>query len=151
MRLLARLTIGSVAALLSSCGGDTAPKNPLVGTWDLTTVNNVAVPADISILGYPARVVHRTIDVWENGTAIWSDSSLNALTCIPPSKTGPMCNASGGASGTWSATGIVSFVFARNAATTAGYVVSPKTFVLQADGTLLKTDDSQSESYKRRP
>lgn len=154
----------AVVALLSgaciSCGsaGDaTGPgpaSSPWVGIWTLVSVNAVTVPANVTILGYSARVVSRTLSIQSSGTGIWQDSTLNALLCIPPNanKT-TMCNASGGATVTWTTTGTFagsSLTVISNPATTVGYVVTVKTFVLQADGSLLKTDDAQTEVYRRQ-
>jgi hypothetical protein len=60
-----------------------------------------------------------------------------------------MCNASGHSAFSWFANADTLTFF--RSGLTSGYVVAVKTFVKQADGSLLKTDDSQVEVYRRSP
>jgi hypothetical protein len=137
----------ALAACGSSSSSPTAPAaDPWVGTWTLVSVNGVPVPADVTVLGYSTRVVSRTLTLTAT-VAIWKDSSLSALLC-PGSNKVTMCNASGAALMTWTATDS-KLVAAVNPSTVSGYVVALKTFQKQSDGTLLKTDDSQTEIYRR--
>ena len=134
------------------CGGATTERvdDPWAATWSVVSVNGVAVPADVSGLGYSERVVSRTLDLLPGGTGTWKDSTLSALLCSPPTADGTtLCNASGSATVTWLALGD-SLVVLRNQSTTVGYVVSSKKFFKQPDGTLIRNADSQTEIYRRR-
>jgi hypothetical protein len=134
------------------CGGATTEHvdDPWAGTWSVVSVNGVAVPTDVSGLGYAERVVSRTLDLLPGGTGIWKDSTLSALLCSSPTADGmTLCNASGSATVTWLASGD-SLVVLRNQSTTVGYVVSFKTFVKQPNGVLIRNADSQTELYQRR-
>jgi hypothetical protein len=134
------------------CGGATTERvdDPWTGTWSVVSVNGLAVPADVSGLGYSERVVSRTLDLLPGGTGTWKDSTLSALLCSSPTAdTTTLCNASGSATVTWLALGDTLIVL-RNQSTTVGYVVSSKKFLRQLDGTLIRNADSKTESYLRR-
>jgi len=139
-----------LVALPPSCKESTKPPDPWVGTWHLVSVDSVATPANVTLNGYKSLVVLRTLDVWSRGTGIWTDSTLSASACdLHPPPSG-MCNASGSSLFSWTAVGdTLSFV--RTLGTSIGPVANWKTFVKQADGTLLKTDDNQTEVYRRLP
>jgi hypothetical protein len=144
-----RATVIVLVALALSCKDSTSPKplDPWVGTWQLVSVDSVAVPANVKILGVATLVVKRTLDVWSGGQGIWRDSTLSASTCGDRSPI-PMCDDGGIAGFTWTTLGDT-LTFRSLFATTVGYVVAVKTFVKQADSTLLKTDDNQTEVYRR--
>jgi hypothetical protein len=134
------------------CGGATTERvdDPWTGTWSVVSVNGVAVPTDVSGLGYSERVVSRTLDLLPGGTGIWKDSTLSALLCSSPTADQTtLCNASGSATVTWSASGDTLIVL-RNQSTTVGYVISFKKFGKQLDGTLIRNADGQAEIYRRR-
>ena len=138
-----------LVALVVTCKDSTKPPDPWVGTWHLVSVDSVATPADDTILGYPSRVVLRTLDVWSGGVGIWTDSTLSASVCgLRPPPSG-MCNASGSSLFSWTTVGDT-LKFVRTAGTSIGSVANLKTFVKQTDGSLLKTDDNQTEVYRRR-
>lgn len=139
--------------LLAGCGGadPIAPANAWVGTWTLESVDGVTVPASTIILGYQQRVVSRVLELRVDDFSHWQDSTLSALHCIPVSPKGPgmpMCNASGSAYVTWDVDGD-KLTVVRRSDLTLGYVVTLKTFIRQEDGSLLKTDDSQVERYRK--
>jgi hypothetical protein len=138
-----------LVALALSCKDTTQPKplDPWVGTWKLVSVDSVAVPANVTVLGSATLVVQRTLDVWSGGQGIWRDSTLSASTCGVRSPL-PMCDASGMSGFTWTVLGDT-LSFRSLFTTTVGNVVAVKTFVKQADSTLLKTDDNQYEVYRR--
>ena len=134
------------------CGGATTEHvdDPWTGTWSIVSVNGVAVPADVSGLGYSERVVSRTLDILPGGTGNWKDSTLSALLCSSPTADRTtLCNASGSATVTWFASRD-SLIVLKNQSTSVGYVVSFKTFAKQPDGTLIRNADSQTEVYRRR-
>lgn len=141
---------------LAACGaaadgtGPSAQDPSWAGTWTLISVNGTSVPADATIAGYSERVVSRTLSLQLVGTGIWKDSTLSALLCVPASANKTTeCNGSGFAQVTWTVSGSTLTMLA-NPAQVTGYVVPVKKFVKQADGTLLKTDDDQTEVYRRQ-
>lgn len=148
-----RPAIVAAFALAAACGsasGPSAAASRWTGTWTLVSDNGVPVPADIVILGYSERVVSRTLTILSDGTGIWADSSTSALNCIPPASKTIQCNSSGGALVSWFPSGDT-LIVARVASTVHGYVTGVKAFAIQSDGSLLKTDDSQVEVYRRKP
>ena len=138
-----------LVALVVTCKNSTKPPEPWVGIWHLESVDSVATPADVTINGYASRVVLRTLDVWSGGVGIWTDSMLSASVCGLHAPPGSMCNASGSSLFSWTTLGDT-LKFVRTAGTSIGYVANFKTFVRQTDGSLLKTDDNQTEVYRRR-
>lgn len=136
------------AVLALSCTDSTKPQDPWVGKWQLVSVDSVALPANVTINGFASLVVFRTLDVWSGGTGIWTDSTLSASTCPLRKPPSGMCNASGSSLFSWTVVGDT-LTFVRTPGTVIGYVANGKTFVKQADGALLKTDDYQTELYRR--
>jgi hypothetical protein len=137
-----------MVALALSCKDSTKPLDPWAGTWHLVSVDSVAVPADVTINGYETLVVQRTLDVGSKGTGVWTDSTLSASMCgLHPPPSG-LCDASGLAEFSWTAVADT-LTFVRLTGMYIGYVAAVKTFVKQADGSLLKTDDNQTEVYRR--
>jgi hypothetical protein len=146
-----RIGVLLIAVIVAACSASdvTGPVNPWLGTWTLESVNGVAVPASTLILGYQERVVSRVLEIRATGLSHWRDSTLSALVCFQgqPGPGQPMCNASGSAVVDWDGADSALTVTAHDPV--LGYVVRLKHFVLQADGTLLKTDDSQVERYRK--
>jgi hypothetical protein len=137
-------------AAVAACGSDTtAPaSSQFVGTWSLVSVNGVRVPADISVDGNATRVTGRHMTISAGAVGAWHDTTDSQLACplgIPSQV--KVCPASGDAVLSWFANGDTLTVHAS--LVNDGYVVRWKTFVRQADGSLLKTDDSQTEVYLR--
>jgi len=140
-------TLCAVTALACS-EPTTSASHPWAGVWTLQSVDGLTLPAPTTSGGYAGRVVSRSLDVWIDGNGLWEDSSLSQLLCIPPTTTGPMCNASGRSTFLWNVVADTLF-FTRVEALTSGYVVASKTFVMQPDSSLRKTDDSRTEVYRR--
>lgn len=151
----------AVAAFALSCSDSTSPQDPWVGTWHLLSVDSLSLPATDTIAvpvpgtgtfnNDPILVVYRTLDVRSGGQGIWRDSSFSAaLGCGGGmgGSAGALCNSSGMAVFTWTATADTLTV-TRVFATTVGYVMPVKTFVKQVDGSLLETDEYQYEVYRR--
>lgn len=153
------VTAGSIAAAISGGGfsgnpitlyksGTAAPgAAQWAGTYALVTLDGLPLPASRSFQGYPEKITNRTLVLAADGTGTWQDSSSSALHCVPASKTGPQCDASGRATVAWLATDN-SLRVVRSV--TTGYVVASKLFVKQPDGSLLKTDDSATEVYRKQ-
>jgi len=148
---------------VGACGSATGGAAPSVestwlGTWTLASVNGQALPADITAQGSSKRIVRRTLMLSSNGNGSWSDSTLSASTCPSPSTPTALCNDSGKGQFAWSASGGkgdgtgagATLIVLPNLETVVGYFVAAKTFVLQADGTLLKTDEGATEVYRRQ-
>lgn len=134
--------------IAGACGAATEPTTDAwTGTWKLVSVNGAALPVDITVQGYPERVVSRTLTVFSS-SGIWSDSTLAGIACSPPTKA-TLCSLSGGASFAWVAISDT-LTFARKPDLWSGNVAALKTFVKQSDGTLLKSDDGQAEVYRRQ-
>jgi hypothetical protein len=134
------------AVTLTKAGVAVAGSSDWSGTWSLVSINGVApVPANTTILGYQARVVSRTLILNADGTGTWADSTLTNLVCAPGTNPFTLCNQSGSGTVAWTASvGILKTVRIN------GHLVAVKTFAKQPDGTLLKTDDSQTEIYRRQ-
>lgn len=146
-----RALVPGLAALALGCYTNTNPLTSWAGTYHLTSVDSLPLPASYMVAGQPARAVERTLYVYPGGTGMWTDSSFGIYVgCDRGFNATPttMCDTSGRAVITWTAAGdtlIVSRVFGS----TLGYVVPVKTFVRQVDGALLKTDEQQYEVYRR--
>lgn len=155
MKLRDVLSIAMVTSVMA-CGDATQTTGPAQkptidpwsGDWELSSVNGLTLPASTMILGFHETVYSRSLNVISGGTGTWSDSTMSELLCGPSGKPGQLCNASGHTAFTWSTVGDTLYFF-RDETLTSGYVVTAKTFVKQANGTLLKTDDSQTEVYAR--
>ncbi len=145
-----RAIVLAVVALALGCK-DSGPQDPWVGTWNLVSVDSLAVPATDSINGYEWIITSRRLDLYTGGRGIWMDSSMTrAIGCdlgfgAPPEK---KCNASGMAMVAWEAVGDTLTV-TRLFGQTTGYVIPVKTFYKQLDGSLLKTDEGAREVYRR--
>lgn len=147
------LVIGITSACTDSPTGP-PPNSRWVGTWNLVSVNGLGLPAVTTVAGYNAHIFSRQLEVWPDtgylyGDGIWRDSTMAALHCNPP---GPppgtqLCNASGFSVFSWVAFGDTLGFFRGSLYT--GYVTLLKTFVWQPDGSLLKTDDSHVEVYRK--
>jgi hypothetical protein len=122
------------------------PANPWLGTWTLISVNGAAVPTDIVVDGYPSRVTSRKLTLLSDGVGVWEDSSAALCPRATPSS-GQLCTVSGSALVQWMTGGDTLSV---RATAISGYVAPYKTFVRQADGSLLKTDDALREVYHRQ-
>ena len=134
------------AVTLNKSGSTVLGASDWTGTWNLISVNGVSIfPANVTVLGFANRIFSRTLTVKGDGTATWSDSTLSALVCIGQ-PAGTLCNGSGQGTLAWVATG-TSLKTVR--ITASGRLVTVKTFVKQPDGSLLKTDDSETEIYKK--
>lgn len=135
-------------SLLAACKDSTAPASPwALGTWTLATVNGAALPASITVAGFKTKVVARQIVFATIDSAAWSDSTLSASICdgLP---TCSLANVSNAGAFHWTERGdtVVARLYLAS-----GSPASMKTFVRQADGSLLKTDDGQTEVYRRAP
>src|SRR6185312_13951070 len=122
------------------------------GTWQLVSDNGVAVgaghPATTNVLGFAETVYGRTVTLAGDGTGTWADSTTSSLFCAPGSPPAQQCQGGGRATVAWVVNG-TTLTLAVNL-TSAGRVDHQKTFTLQGDGSLLKTDDSEIEVYKRQ-
>jgi hypothetical protein len=139
--------LGTLAVMLAGCHDATAPiPSWAIGTWTLTTVDNVALPASIVVNGYQTKVVARRMVVTAIDSAAWSDSTFSASICdgLP---TCTLANVSNVGPFRWKTRGDTLFVTHYFA---SDYPSPAKTFVRRADGTLLKTDDGQVEVYRRQ-
>lgn len=119
------------------------------GSYNIVSVNGSPAPGSYVVLGYSSTVIDRALTLAADGTGTWRDSSTSSLYCPGGAKTGPQCSGSGKGSVAWTA--LANTLNVAIGAPFAGRFVSPKIFVRQADGTLLKTDDSEIEIYKRAP
>ena len=136
-----------VAAFAVACKDNSGPQDPWVGTWDMVSVDSLPLPANYAINGDSARAVFRTLILYSTGNGTWQDSSFVANgTC--GRKAAYLCDASGEAVITWKAS-FDTLTVRSVIGSTVGNVVPVKVFVKQADGSLLKTDDSQYEVYRR--
>jgi hypothetical protein len=139
---------GDAIALFRVSSNAAPNQSAWVGTYVLVTDQGQPPGAAIAILGYPTRVASRTLLISGDGTGTWSDSTLSGLLCVPPTQSGSLCNASGTASIAWAGPTSSSLTVVRS--TNTGFVAASKSFVRQQDGTLLKTDDSQVEIYRKQ-
>jgi len=158
--VIAVLVLAFVACKSSDVAAPVAdPGATFIGTWDLVSVNGVAAPAHATVAGDSETVTLRTFTIERQSTglgdiegmAVWNDSTVWAQ-CGPglPART---CDASGTATGLlWTlSTNADSITVFRDPGLTiqTGTIVASRTFVLQSDGSLLETDDAESDVYKK--
>lgn len=147
---VATITASATAGNVTLTGSQavTVTLSSWIGTWNLVSVNGIAVPALITV-GLPARVVSRRLIVGPGRAGTWADSTLSGFACSPVRLTEPFCNASGKASVTWSP--VLNLIsFSVLAGTSTGTVPSSKLFTRQADGSLTASSGSQSEVYRKQ-
>jgi hypothetical protein len=137
------------AITLNKSGSTVDGSGDWLGTWTLFSVNGIAgAPINVLVLGYANRIVSRSITVKADGTATWSDSTLSSQPCTGQ-PAGTLCDAGGRGTVAWVATNGLTLKAVRVVAAT-GRIATVKTFVKQPDGSLLKTDDGETEVYKKQ-
>lgn len=134
--------------VLHRAGSTVANANEWIGQYRIVTVDGRSVPARdfVSQLGYATSVISRALSINADGTGTWADSTTSSLFCTPVTRTGPQCSAGGTANVAWSASGSAMTVVRS---TNTGFVLSAMSFTKQADGSLLKNDNSATEVYRK--
>jgi|GEM_PF-6710104 len=163
MRTVALALVALTVAACNRSSDATAPVDDpgtsFIGTWDLASVNGVAVPAHTTISNDSVFVYGRTLVIERQSTGIedteglaaWNDStSWNACGAAQPS---PVCDASGTATDLlWNVNvGSDTITVSRDPgfSLVTGDVPATRALVLQSDGTLLESHQGESDVYKK--
>ena len=163
MRIIA---FAAVALTLVACHNSSDSTGPVddpgasfIGTWDLASVNGVAVPAHTTVSNDSVFVYGRTLVIERQsngiddteGLAAWSDSTM--WKACGPTLPSSICDASGSAMDLLWTINVNSdtITVARDPGFSliTGNVAESRAFVLQPDGTLLETAEGESDVYKK--
>lgn len=132
--------------LAAACGGDsvTGPNASFVGHWDLISVNGQTLPATVAFSGFTDVVYAREIALFGNGTSGFvTDSAATTLECVSPT---PCVGSGSQLVSSWTVAGDELTVFV---ASPIGGFSNILTLTRQSDGTLLETDQGETDVYRK--
>jgi hypothetical protein len=163
MRIIA---FAGVALALVACHNSSDATGPVddpavsfIGTWDLASVNGVAVPAHTTVSSDSVFVYGRTLVIERQsngiddteGLAAWNDST--SWKACGPTLPSPICGASGAATDLlWTVnvnSDTITVVRDPGFSLVTGNVLDSRMLVLQSDGTLVESDEGESDVYKK--
>ncbi len=162
-----RIIVFAVAALaLVGCHKSSDATGPVddpgasfIGTWDLASVNGVAVPAHTMVSTDSVFVYARTLVIERQSNGIDDTEGLAASNdstiwkACGPGLPSMVCDASGSATDLlWTVNAgsdTITVVRDPGFSLVSGNVAESRALVLQSDGTLVETDEGESDVYKK--